>query len=138
MPREALYPFSREGEAVSSGSRHGDNVAPMLLGGVVMATDSRMIPLAAPDWLHCAVVHPDQVLETRRARTVLADPYPLHALVEQSTHLALFLTGLQRRSEEQTSELQSLMRISYAVFCLKKKNTIKNNLHDDINQLQQH
>src|SRR3546814_8723471 len=33
------------------------------------------------------------------------------------------------RSEEHTSELQSLMRISYAVFCLKKKNkhTITNN-----------
>src|SRR3546814_2292849 len=29
-----------------------------------------------------------------------------------------------RRSEEHTSELQSLMRISYAVFCLKKKNTL--------------
>src|SRR3546814_5247725 len=29
--------------------------------------------------------------------------------------------GLRRRSEEHTSELQSLMRISYAVFCLKKK-----------------
>src|SRR3546814_9167613 len=29
-----------------------------------------------------------------------------------------------KRSEEHTSELQSLMRISYAVFCLKKKNTI--------------
>src|SRR3546814_1616453 len=29
---------------------------------------------------------------------------------------------LERRSEEHTSELQSLMRISYAVFCLKKKN----------------
>src|SRR3546814_7716049 len=29
--------------------------------------------------------------------------------------------GLVRRSEEHTSELQSLMRISYAVFCLKKK-----------------
>src|SRR3546814_3939730 len=29
---------------------------------------------------------------------------------------------LQERSEEHTSELQSLMRISYAVFCLKKKN----------------
>src|SRR3546814_7081788 len=29
----------------------------------------------------------------------------------------------QRRSEEHTSELQSLMRNSYAVFCLKKKNT---------------
>src|SRR3546814_2840631 len=30
------------------------------------------------------------------------------------------------RSEEHTSELQSLMRISYAVFCLKKKNTTAN------------
>src|SRR3546814_3299420 len=32
------------------------------------------------------------------------------------------------RSEEHTSELQSLMRISYAVFCLKKKNKIKNTI----------
>src|SRR3546814_2059589 len=31
--------------------------------------------------------------------------------------------GAQRRSEEHTSELQSLMRISYAVFCLKNKST---------------
>src|SRR3546814_3584223 len=31
-----------------------------------------------------------------------------------------------QRSEEHTSELQSLMRISYAVFCLKKKNTTAN------------
>src|SRR3546814_8069227 len=31
------------------------------------------------------------------------------------------LTSSQARSEEHTSELQSLMRISYAVFCLKKK-----------------
>src|SRR3546814_1280358 len=34
------------------------------------------------------------------------------------------LLGICRRSEEHTSELQSLMRISYAVFCLKKKKTI--------------
>src|SRR3546814_9410854 len=34
-----------------------------------------------------------------------------------------------RRSEEHTSELQSLMRISYAVFCLKKKNT--QDIHKD-------
>src|SRR3546814_6359878 len=36
-------------------------------------------------------------------------------IAEQETALA------ERRSEEHTSELQSLMRISYAVFCLKKK-----------------
>src|SRR3546814_2672420 len=33
--------------------------------------------------------------------------------------------ALRERSEEHTSELQSLMRISYAVFCLKKKNIIQ-------------
>src|SRR3546814_1836473 len=33
------------------------------------------------------------------------------------------------RSEEHTSELQSLMRTSYAVFCLKKKTTQTNNSH---------
>src|SRR3546814_7912596 len=34
------------------------------------------------------------------------------------------LDGISDRSEEHTSELQSLMRISYAVFCLKKKITL--------------
>src|SRR3546814_5274945 len=37
----------------------------------------------------------------------------------------------QARSEEHTSELQSLMRISYAVFCLKKKKT-KRNQHGQV------
>src|SRR3546814_4393608 len=37
------------------------------------------------------------------------------------------------RSEEHTSELQSLMRISYAVFCLKKKNTtLSEHIHDTL------
>src|SRR3546814_3397244 len=40
-------------------------------------------------------------------------------------------TGLTGRSEEHTSELQSLMRISYAVFCLKKKKN--ENTMQDIN-----
>src|SRR3546814_7305472 len=39
------------------------------------------------------------------------------------------------RSEEHTSELQSLMRISYAVFCLKKKTTEKNNRHQIITRI---
>src|SRR3546814_5829183 len=36
--------------------------------------------------------------------------------------------GIRLRSEEHTSELQSLMRISYAVFCLKKKITLINSI----------
>src|SRR3546814_9811488 len=45
---------------------------------------------------------------------VLADVDRLNGLYTQT---------LENRSEEHTSELQSLMRISYAVFCLKKKQT---------------
>src|SRR3546814_5359303 len=41
--------------------------------------------------------------------------------VEVDVHQQSAVVG---RSEEHTSELQSLMRISYAVFCLKKKNTV--------------
>src|SRR3546814_1806604 len=41
------------------------------------------------------------------------------------------LSGTPRRSEEHTSELQSLMRISYAVFCLKKKKRNKKHNHSN-------
>src|SRR3546814_6656020 len=46
-----------------------------------------------------------------------------------------------RRSEEHTSELQSLMRISYAVFCLKKKKITRNkitNINESQHQQTQH
>src|SRR3546814_6481824 len=47
-------------------------------------------------------------------------PKPLPPQGSASTNSATWANS--RRSEEHTSELQSLMRISYAVFCLKKKN----------------
>lgn len=102
LGREQLYPYALEGEWLSTHSRQGDNVGPMLTGGVAMATagPDRLLRLDVPDWLHCVVVHPDQVLETRRAREVLAAPFPLPQVVAHSTHLALFLCGLQRADPE--------------------------------------
>src|SRR3546814_1742958 len=50
-------------------------------------------------------------------------------LKDRAESTARFLGLRPIRSEEHTSELQSLMRISYAVFCLKKK-TIINNYHE--------
>src|SRR3546814_10549176 len=54
-----------------------------------------------------------------------------HAEIEreigQRPDMVLVPVGDDDRSEEHTSELQSLMRISYAVFCLKKKNTPSTN-----------
>src|SRR3546814_1336181 len=46
------------------------------------------------------------------------------------------LTGPQCRSEEHTSELQPLMRISYAVFCLKKKKQTSNQGRSDAHYLE--
>jgi homoserine kinase len=102
LPAEALYPFALDGEAVASGSRHGDNIAPSLLGGLVAAFDpARAAParLNAPEWLFTAVVHPAVVLETRVARAALAEPYPLQSIVKQTHHLAALLLGLERDDE---------------------------------------
>ena len=96
LTRAALYPFALDGESVASGARHGDNVAPMLLGGITLSTPEQAIALDVPAWLHAVVVHPDQTLETRRSRAVLGAPYGLGDVVAHSAHLALFLTGLQR------------------------------------------
>lgn len=104
LSRDALYPFALDGESLSSGSRNGDNVAPMLLGGVVLCTGTRMIALDAPDWLYAAVVHPDQVLQTHHSRAALAAPYPLPQVVQHCEHLALFLTGLQRGDRQLIAE----------------------------------
>src|SRR3546814_8305065 len=61
-------------------------------------------------------------------------------LVKSGQLRALAVTTSKRlpRSEEHTSELQSLMRISYAVFCLKKKKTTKYTQHNTRQNLRQH
>src|SRR3546814_8766624 len=72
---------------------------------------------------------------TRRPRRRL-DGGPRHERFPDRDHVRRDV-GRRTRSEEHTSELQSLMRLSYAVFCLKKKNntaatTYKNNTHEKI------
>src|SRR3546814_3420292 len=70
-------------------------------------------------------------LAAGRARTARGNHAALEAEVQADvdrrgvTHHAQVSRRVEARSEEHTSELQSLMRISYAVFCLKKKKTIK-------------
>ncbi len=88
-----LYPFALAGESVASGSAHGDNVGPQLLGGLVLATADRLIRLPVPEGLWAVVVHPDLVIETRLARASLEAPFTIQSIVAQSAHLAQFLAG---------------------------------------------
>src|SRR3546814_6279134 len=70
-----------------------------------------------------------RLLKDVRACTVCAAQLPLgpRPVVRMAASARLMIIGqapgtkVHERSEEHTSELQSLMRISYAVFCLKKK-----------------
>jgi homoserine kinase len=93
MPLEQLYPHALIGESVASGSAHGDNVGPQLIGGLVLATLNRLVSIPVPDGLYAVVVHPDHVVETRAARASLAKPFPIETIVAQNTHLAEFLSG---------------------------------------------
>src|SRR3546814_4391070 len=79
----------------------------------------------APRGDRLAAVHDriDRLARRRRVGALLRELAAVHDLFERGAgarHAAL-----HRRSEEHTSELQSLMRISYAVFCLKKKKYIQ-------------
>src|SRR3546814_5150893 len=87
-----------------------------------------------------------RVLQTNDRPTKLARALQELGRLIKSLYMLRFIDDetyrrriLVQRSEEHTSELQSLMRISYAVFCLKKQNnnlTHKNTLTDSIIQLQ--
>src|SRR3546814_5798845 len=61
---------------------------------------------------------------------------PTSFLIDKEGHIIKRYLG--NRSEEHTSELQSLMRISYAVFCLNKKHTRHYPHHPPMTPIHQH
>lgn len=94
QPVDVLYAAACAGEAAASGAPHGDNVAPCLLGGLVIAPkEGAPVSLSVPDWLHVALVHPHVELETRASRRVLNQPFELSTITAQTEALALMLAG---------------------------------------------
>src|SRR3546814_8374574 len=86
---------------------------------------------AAGDWPEEAVTIMDKIAvhveqdEGYKARVRFLETRPDPTTADALSHACMTIADtVTIRSEEHTSELQSLMRISYAVFCLKKK---KNN-----------
>src|SRR3546814_1412350 len=81
---------------------------------------------------------PTSCSQSRRATRLRYTPVPhgwfgFPGLCHARGRPAIVRSG-RCRSEEHTSELQSLMRISYAVFCLKKKNKLYTNKYNYENQ----
>src|SRR3546814_5898711 len=93
-----------------------------------------LAPALAADPAHAAPVGPARSPASGRAGVTDRAPAPPRTRPRcwSATPIAspaLRLGPGSPRSEEHTSELQSLMRISYAVFCLKKKNTANKPYH---------
>ena len=102
--REELLPFCLEGEALVSGY-HADNVAPCLLGGIVLVagiTVDAIRPLPVPADFHLALVTPDFPVPTNNARAILPSNVPLKALIHQTGKVAQLVDALHR------SDLESL------------------------------
>ncbi|HUP55826.1 MAG TPA: homoserine kinase, partial [Bdellovibrionota bacterium] len=96
LGHEELLEYILIGEAVASGSKHGDNVTPCLVGGLVMVTSvepPRFVRIPAPGRLWAAVVHPPLEVKTKAARAILKPEIPLKTHVAQAAKLGGFLAG---------------------------------------------
>jgi homoserine kinase len=104
-----LLKFAMAGEAVASGARHVDNIAPSLFGGLVLTVgidQPRVKQIPVPPGIRAIVVHPHMFIATAQARAILKDSVELADFVWQTANLAGFISGCY------TNDLD-LIRVSF-------------------------
>ncbi len=97
LEKKELLPFALLGEFLASGSMHADNVAPALLGGILLVRDHQSLDiqrLPVPKGLFVTVVYPHVEVLTREARSILSEFVPLNKHIQQSANLGGFIIGL--------------------------------------------
>jgi len=96
LPIEKLLPFALEGEKYASGGLHADNVAPSLLGGMVLCPPALLpstINLPAPKGVSAVLLHPELQVDTAEARRGLAKGYSMEQWLGQQGYLAGFVVA---------------------------------------------
>jgi homoserine kinase len=96
LSRLELLRFAMAGEAVASGARHADNIAPSLFGGLVLTVGidhPRVKQIPVPPGIRAVVVRPHMFLATSKARAILKLSVELSDFVWQTAHLAGFISG---------------------------------------------
>lgn len=96
LSKRDLLPFACAGEQVASGGFQADNVAPSLLGGIILIRDNATLDvhrLHVPRGLYATVVYPHLQILTREARAILKPDVPLADYVRQSANVAGFVVG---------------------------------------------
>ncbi len=97
LSKRELLPFAAAGEAIASGGVHLDNVAPSMLGGLVLVRENASFDvhrLHVPKGLMLVVVHPKIQILTKDARAILSKTVDLKGHVVQSANLGAFIIGL--------------------------------------------
>jgi homoserine kinase len=96
LSKSELLRFAMQGEAVASGSVHVDNIAPSLLGGLILTVGidhPRTTRIPVPPQIRCVLVHPHMELSTREARRILRKSVDLSDVVWQTANLAGVIAG---------------------------------------------
>lgn len=91
----ALLACALEAERTVAGF-HGDNIAPSLLGGLVLVRTLQpidVVRLPVPPALRVVLVHPEQALRTRDARAVLPDAVPRDVALAQAANVAAMVAA---------------------------------------------
>lgn len=97
LTREQLVPFAMEAERVACGTAHADNVAPALMGGIVLVRSYHPLDLVSiphPEHLYCTLLAPYIELRTEDARKVLKQEISLKEGILQWGNLAGLIAGL--------------------------------------------
>lgn len=97
LPIEELLPYALAGEKVASAALHADNVAPSLIGGLVLCPPSllpRMVSLPTHNGVSSVLLHPELLINTAEARKLLADSYTTKQWLTQQGYLAGFMAGM--------------------------------------------
>lgn len=94
--RELLH-FAVLGEQLADGAYHADNVAPSLIGGMILIRNNACLDvhrLPLPKGIYASVLYPHVKILTKDARAVLSDQVSLSKCIEQSGNLAGLVVGL--------------------------------------------
>jgi len=95
--KKELLPFAVKGEQSADGAFHADNVAPSLLGGIVLVkNDEKLfhIQLPIPENLYVSLICPSIEILTKNAREIIRPNVPLNKFIKQSFNLAGFISSL--------------------------------------------
>jgi len=99
LRRSELLVHALEGEKLASGGLHADNVAPSLLGGLVLCPASllpRTISLDVPTGISSVLLHPEIQISTAESRRSLARGYSMDQWLEQQGYLAAFVVACEK------------------------------------------